>query len=192
MEFIKSIFDLTKLPTKVSFLVAFLSGLLLFANNTIIQALKLQKFIDKYGEYIGVAFIFSTSLVLINFIIWVFEKISASYNERKFKEQLTNELKQLDHQECAVVREFYLVGQSTIKMPIDDPVVSGLLKKGIIEATSHIGRHHPAFGMYFPVSLSENAKLLMQYEYMRLPKNPSEKDRAKLLENRPHWTSVYH
>lgn len=129
MEIFKSFFDFTKLPTKVFVLISLLSGFLLFASDNLIQLLKLQKFIESFGAYFGVVFLFSTGFILVNLFIWLTNKVNNFITTIKLRKHFEKELRKLDHAEKAVIREFYIFRQRSIAMPINEPVVAGLLKR---------------------------------------------------------------
>lgn len=128
MDFFKSIFDITKLPTKIFLVLSIVSGFFIFASKELIQLFRLDK-LDEYSSYIGIIFLLSTSLVIVNFIIWLFNRINSWVIHLKRKKIFLKQLEMLDQYEKSVLREFFICGKNSLKMPIDDTVVSGLLHK---------------------------------------------------------------
>lgn len=70
---LKSFFDFTKLPTKIFIVISLVTGFFIFSTPEILKKFKLEKF-EEYAGYISLAFLFTTVLVFVNFIIWVFNK----------------------------------------------------------------------------------------------------------------------
>lgn len=188
MDFFKSIFDITKLPTKIFLVLSLISGFFIFANDELIEKFKLEKF-DEYGQYIGAIFLFSASLVVINFIIWIFNSISTRIRIRKLKKEFSNRLKELDFYEQAVLREFFLTGKNSLKMPIDDAVVSGLLDKKILVYNQQFSGNMIGSGFDFVLSINSLAKKYLTNEDINLSNDESEGNLAFLRNNRPKWVN---
>ncbi len=187
MENLKYLFDITKLPTKFFFLFTIISGILLFTNNSILQKIHLEKINDSYGWIIGLVFIFSLGLVVINFFIWVLKFLLDKINFIKIKKDYKKSLKHLDFHEKSVLREFVLNDQTSIEMPIDNPIVSGLLKKRILTINKQFGNSFIIKGFKATVSLSYYAEKFISLADVDLSENPDEKTIQFAKENRPEW-----
>lgn len=98
MDFFKSFFDVTKLPTKIFLVVSIVTGVFIFSGSVILKKLHLDKF-DEYAGYIGLTFLFSTILVIINLIIWIFNKLHFEYKLKKLKAGYKQILTKLDPKE---------------------------------------------------------------------------------------------
>lgn len=98
MDFLKSFFDVTKLPTKIFLVVLIASGVFIFSGSVILKKLHLDKF-DEYAGYISLTFLFSTILVIINLIIWIFNKLHFEYKSKKLKAGYKQILTKLDPKE---------------------------------------------------------------------------------------------
>jgi|SRR5690606_22505635 len=186
MDFFKSIFDITKLPTKIFLVLSLISGFFIFADAELIKKFKLEKF-EEYGQYIGAIFLFSASLVIINFVIWIFNTISTKIRINKLKKEFSKRLKELDFYEQAVLREFYLTGKNSLKMPIDDAVVSGLLNKKILVYNQQFSGNMIGSGFDFVLSINPLAKKYLTNEDINLTNDESEENLAFLRNNRPKW-----
>ncbi|OYX86521.1 MAG: hypothetical protein B7Y83_01120 [Flavobacteriales bacterium 32-34-25] len=73
MNFIKLFFDITKLPIKIFIAVSIFTGVFIFSPHVILKQLHLDRF-NEYAEYVGLIFLFSTVLVILNLIIWIINK----------------------------------------------------------------------------------------------------------------------
>ncbi len=66
MEYLKSIFDLTKVPSKFFVLFSIISAFILFGENELLEKIQLLKLKVDFGIYVGLVFLLSTGIVLIN------------------------------------------------------------------------------------------------------------------------------
>lgn len=129
---LKALFDLTKLPAKFFFLFAVLSGFVLFADSSILKRVHLEKLNESYGWIVGLVFISTTGLVFVNFIIRAFKTISYKFKFFKVKKEYISRLRNLDVHEKAVLREFIINQKSSIEVPIDNPTITGLIRKKVL------------------------------------------------------------
>ena len=171
---LKSFFDFTKLPTKIFIVISLVTGFFIFSTPEILKRFKLEKF-DQYAGYIGLAFLFTTILVLLNLIIWIFNKINYEIKYKKLKAEIKQKVKDLDFREQSVLREFFLRGQSSISMPIDDDVISGLLDKNILKMNRQINGSTVGTGMMFPLSINNYVNKILTNDDIQFIPNPTEK-----------------
>ncbi|MDG1394627.1 MAG: super-infection exclusion protein B [Flavobacteriaceae bacterium] len=191
LEHLKNLFDLTKLPAKFFFLFAVISGFILFANESILQKIHLDKLNDSYGWIVGLIFIASFGLVIVNFTIWFFKYVQTKIKIGKLKKGFKERLKNLDLHEQSVLREFLLNQQTSIEMPIDDPVISGLLKKRILVINKQFGNGFMMTGSYTSVSINEYAEKYLDLKDVGLSENPSEDEVLEIKQNRPKWVNKW-
>lgn len=186
MEFLAKLFDITKLPSKFFAWVALLSGSYVFLPNTVLSALHLADFPPEYRSYAGVAFVAATSFLLINFVIWCASKVRRQISKRRFKRDVLASLSDLDRDEVAVLREFFIQGRHVIELPVDHPTVAGLMNKHVIVMASRTGYRNLA-GNVFPVQLADAAKPLLSAELLSLPQQPTEEDVERIRNERPNY-----
>jgi hypothetical protein len=187
MEYLKSIFDLTKLPSKFFVLFSVISGFILFGENELLEKIKLLKLKENFGIYVGLVFLLSTGIVLINIIIWLFSEIKGQINKFKFKKHCIEIINNLDIQEKSILREFFLIRQTSIDMPIDDAVISGLLDKGILKINKQFGGSFIMTGMTAPVSINKIIEKYITFDKIDLPTVKSKENEEFLKNNRPTW-----
>lgn len=183
----KSFFDFTKLPTKIFVVTALGSATFLFMPDDFTKTLHFDKFIE-YSGYVGIVFVFSTIFILVNFIIWLYQKIEYKINVKKVKEELEKELLNLDHREKAVLREFAIQAQNSIKMPYDDTTVSGLIDKGILKYNMQLGNSFVVNGNNVSLSLSKYIQEVITPEHLDLSINMTEDEKEYIQQLRPEWT----
>ena len=191
MEHLKTLFDFSKLPTKFFILFAVASGFILFAKPEWLAIIEIGSIKEEYGKYIGLTFVISTGLVVINFLIWVQKYIYNKIRVFKFKKEYSENIKILDPQEKAVIREFFIRVQTSIEMPIDDPVVNGLISKNILKINKQFGNSFIMNGMNASVSLMKRAEKMLKLSDIDLNENPSEDEIELIKNNRPSWTDKW-
>jgi hypothetical protein len=186
-NFITKLLDFNKIPTKLFVLLSIVSGSLLFLPSKILENLKLSKFETDYGKYFGIAFLISTGILIMNFLIWAIKKILLFFLRLKYDKKLQTELTDLDGGEQAVLREFYLNNQSSIKLPYDDPIVKNLLGKRILIRLSDMGEYTIG-GMLIAMKINDKIKNKINENTLGIPamRNNDEK-RNFIYNSRPSW-----
>lgn len=182
----KSFFDITKIPTVFFVVIALVTSIFLFAPDLIISILHFDKF-KSFAGYVGIAFVFSTVLVLIKFSIWIYHKVDYKLNVKKLKKEFKSTLENLDLKEKAVLREFAIQGQNSIKMPYDDTVVSGLIDKSILKYNKQLGNSFIANGTMVSLSLSKYAQEIITPEHINLSRTLTEEEKYIIEDSRPKW-----
>lgn len=187
MENLKALFDLTKLPAKFFFLFAVLSGFILFADSNLLKKIHLEKLNDLYGWIIGLVFISSSGLVLVNFVIWLFKTLSYKIEFFKVKKEYIERLKKLDFHEKAVLREFIINQKSSIEAPIDDATITGLIRKNILTINKQFGNSFIMTGMNASISMNKFVEKHLTLSDIDLAENPTEAEIEMIRSNRPDW-----
>lgn len=187
MENFKALFDLTKLPAKFFFLFAVLSGFILFADQQLLRKIHLEKMNESYGWIIGLVFISASGLIIVNFIIWLFNKINYKIKFFKIKKEFIQSLRTLDLHEKAVLREFLINQKTSLEVPIDDPTISGLIRKKILFINQPFGNAFIMSGMNTSVSISKFVDKNLTLNDVDLSENPTEEEMVFLESNRPSW-----
>ena len=175
--------DFSKVPIKIFILFAIVSGILLFGTDEFLAQLKLDEFEKDYGKFFGIVFIVCISFIALSIIYYIIKKINVSIFKSKVKKEVIEDIKRLDPSEQSVLREFFIMRRATISMPMDHPIVSGLMDKYILVRKSDIGT-----GLYFPMALSDLAKKHLTEFHLGLRRGMSESEKQKLANNRPQWT----
>lgn len=102
------------------------------------------------------------------------------------KSNILSAVQNLDFHEKALLREFFINGKSTLQLPIDNDTVVGLLNKYILYQASDTGFTY-LHGAYFSYSITEFARKNLTNEMIDLPKNPTDADKKRILNERPTW-----
>lgn len=161
MDF-KSLFDITKLPSKFFLVIFIVFGLYIFLPSEYLSLLKIKS-IEKYDPYIGLGFLFTGGILISNFIIYISKTISIRKRVKENKEDMISCLQNLDSEEKAILREFYRQNKNSIAFPIDDNSVSRLMTNNILVMNSSVSKS----GLYFSLSINPSYKKLLKDEYLQ-------------------------
>lgn len=199
MDWISKVLE-GKIASKIVALVCVASSGLLFLPDRYITKLRLVDFLKDYGKYVGVAFLLSAGFLAMNGLAWGFAAVRRRGEEAKKESQVlareialegsvVEALSQLDSHEQAVMREFFLQRKNTILLPVDQHVVAGLLRKGLITIVSNTGQAS-LVGSLFPVSMSVYAERHINEQLIGFPKidgKPTEEQLYAVMSTRPRF-----
>lgn len=189
MKWISSILDIAKIPTKLIFWIFLITGSLLIFPNQWIITFRLDEFLKDYGKYLGIGFIGSWALLIIQIFLWLKNKVNKSKQRKEIESTVSNSIAQLDSHEQSVLREFYIQDKHTLLLPIDNPTIAGLMKKGILNVVASNGEMS-LVGMLFSVSITKLASSLINPQIVGLPSgNPSEEQIQQIKDSRPAFTA---
>lgn len=194
MEF-KSLFDLSKLPTKFLFVFSVITGFMLFTSRDTLSIVKLESIHEKYGEVIGVIFLVSAGVVIVNVILWGIKLGRKKIYKSKFVKHMKSEIKKFSDDEKSVLREFIVPEVKTIIAPIDNPAVAGLVDRKIITIVKPLGGNCKIMRQdtiseylyYTTVSINTVIIDIITNEDVDYQRPKSQEHEAFLIENRPHW-----
>lgn len=192
MEWISKVIEAAKLPTKFIVVIFLVSSALSILSEDSLTSLKLADFANEFGLYIGITSLASGSLLIIEFISYVWNKIKSEVSSRKVKKASLERLDKLDPSEKSVLREFYLQGKNTLRLPMDYPVVAGLINVGVLRLIGQHGRMSSA-GMLFSMKISDSVRENLTYELLDLPSGePTPEEMEFLKNNRPRFMNSIH
>ena len=97
----------------------------------------------------------------------------------------------LDQNEIAVLREFLLQDRNTLQMPINEPVVAGLLSKGVLEQVSPLG-HSSVIGIEMSVRISSKVREIVTPQFVGWPEgSPTKEQLEGDMERRPDFFKTH-
>ena len=157
----------------------------LFAPVEVVSRLRLTEFSSQWGQGIGLAFLVSSGLLLATIGGSSAAGIRRWYAKNRLKSAARQRMRSLDVNECAVVREFFLRGQNTVRMPIHDSTVSGLLAVGVLKVVGNSGVMSVDGPMY-PLALTAAAKGIATLEMLGFPVEDASVERVtEVVGDRP-------
>jgi len=171
-----------ELSLKFVLLLFVITGLLLFLPKQFITILKLDIFIDKYGEYIGVSFLFSLGYLIISIFLFIRAKFAIS----KLKERLFEKLDNLTYLEKCFIREFFIQEKDVIEVPMECTEFTSLYNKGIIQYASKNIRKF-IYGSYVLILLNPLVKEKITPPIIGLSNEPTQNEFEKVRSERPEF-----
>jgi len=185
-KILEKLFDIKKIPTKFLFVIWLSSGLILFVPNNFLIKLNLSDFLKDYGKYIGIIFLISSTFLMVTLLYYIGSLINRYRMTKKIKDSILNDIKCLNINEKALLREFYINDKQTLQMPLDNDTVVGLVNKHIIYQASSTGFTY-SHGAYFPYTMTEIAFKNLTPEMIDLPKKITEDAKRRISSQRPTW-----
>jgi hypothetical protein len=155
----------------------------------VLAAFSLSPFISQYKQYISLIFLGSIAFLFVNIIGYMisFMKRRSKTNSKRIKRIIDTKIEMLDPHEKAVLREFVIQGKNTIKMPMDNPIVAGLLANHIIEQVGNMGQP-TIYGLLINFKISDYALTKINTQIIEIPdREPTEIERREILERRPEF-----
>lgn len=188
-KIISQLKDLGSVPTKVILFVSLSSGALLVAPTAFLSTLRLEKFMADHGHWVGIAWLLSSIFLAITLAYAGHEKWQRRIWRLQRQEYANNAIAELADVERAVLREFEIQRQPVVKMPIDNPVVAGLLRSGILERVGELG-DQSFVGFVFPLRIADVARHLLTPDLLGLPESPTDHDVKRIVSQRPHFAQA--
>jgi len=185
-KILEKLFDIKKIPTKFLFVIWLSSGLILFVPNNFLIKLNLSDFLKDYGKYIGIIFLISSTFLMVTLLYYIGSLINRYRMTKKIKDSILNDIKCLNINEKALLREFYINDKQTLQMPLDNDTVVGLVNKHIIYQASSTGFTY-SHGAYFPYTMTEIAFKNLTPEMIDIPKKITDDAKLRISSQRPTW-----
>lgn len=182
--------DILKAPRKIFGIAFIFSSFLLFAQAEWLEFLGLNPLIQAYRPFISIAFLVSLSGLLVELCVamhgnyCIYNKYSNNLND------MLKTLNSLDQKEISVLREFFIQKQNTISLPLNDPIVAGLITKRILVPSGNFAEASMA-GLIRPTSINNTIKELVRPELVGLrDKIPSPEELTWAKNDRPEFMNL--
>ncbi len=185
-DWLVKLLESVHLPTPLVAALCLASAVLLFAPTAAVSRLHLDTLATAQGPIIGAVFLVSAAVLVCKAAWEGADKIRRSRARHKRSLAAVRKALDLDPKEAAVLREFFLQGQSTIRMPVADPVVAGLLDAGVLVSKgvyAKVSLHGPMQ----PLALSSDVEAFTAPESLGMPDEPTPDEKDAILNQRPVW-----
>lgn len=186
MEWLTKIVDVLKSP-KLSACVVIACAILLFIPETTALKPALLEFRQKYGAYVVVALALGSAGLAVEFLCWGVSRLAGRRLRLASEQHVLKRLLQLDLHEQLVMREFIIQERNTIKLPIEQAVVAGLLRAGLITLVQPLLQrcHAGQVGIF---SLSPLVQDYLSPKLVGLPDGQiTDEDRKRVFNDRPDF-----
>ena len=184
---VSDLIDLNKIPMKIIIFLGIVSGIFVIASDSFFKVLKMTEFQKDYGKFFGPIFIASIAFIGLSIIYYIKDKLENQFNRNKGNKIIIEELESLDPSEQSVIREFSIQQKKSVKMPIDNSTVAGLINKGILKRVSNIGD-----GLYFPLALNKLVNKKLKETHLGVSSGMDEDEIGRIISNRPDWAKDYY
>lgn len=144
MDFSKLI-EWVKLKPRYFFLVAFATGVVLFAPSEVIKRLGVAAFIAEYRGWVGLVFLFSFAALLSYGIAYIGAAVMARLQEWRLVRDGRKYLTTLSPPEREILRRFIHDNTKTITLDISSGVHAGLQAKRVIYRPTTLSRQYTDF-----------------------------------------------
>lgn len=126
------VMDFFKLPTTIMIAIVIASGFFLFLPDSIAQKAYFLNFRVEYGFILGIIFLISASILIVN-LIYLFAKfLSNRYYKKRFYANAESNLMKLNDYQKSVIYLLYSQHNRTHELPIFDGAIKELESKLMI------------------------------------------------------------
>jgi len=115
--------EILTLPTTIMAALSLASGILLFSSTTLLNQMFMLDFRDKYGFIIGIVFIVSVCILIVNLIYQTAKSISNAKAKRNFYANAEKRLRKLNNYQKAILYALYQEDSRTLPLPLHDGAV---------------------------------------------------------------------
>ncbi|SNB45698.1 Superinfection exclusion protein B [Geobacter sp. DSM 9736] len=183
-EALGNILDILKSPKLVTW-IAISSAAVLYIPDR--YAPFLIPFRESYGVYTTVTLVSACVYLLIDGVLWLINKVQTRRKLKKAVQRLLNRLYDLSYEEKIIMREFIFQDSKNIKFPIEQRVVNGLARDGLIQLVQRL----PQFssGSFVGVfRLTPTIDGLLTEEVVGLPVGEiTREERQRIINERPYF-----
>lgn len=188
-ELFSKVFDVLKFlkSPKLLIWVALTSVLFLYIPVSIVPYSEYQNLKKQYGIWVLLILIGSISMLTIEGVIYLYKHIRKVTNLKQYRKRVNKRIESLGDQEKAILREFYIQRQMSIKLPINNANVLSLINDGIIKLTVRLPESHYGnpLGLF---SITETASQFISQEFLDFPEEgPTPENIEKIQRLRPHF-----
>ncbi|GIU23616.1 MULTISPECIES: superinfection exclusion B family protein [unclassified Shewanella] len=165
------------------------SAALLFVPQPLLASLSLAELSQNHAHFIGLGLIIGSAYLLTLLLNYFLDEAISYFSDKRSVEVIEEKVKLLDPMERALLREFFLQGQTILTLPEQETAVKSLLQAGILE---HLGnqKHYAIQGSTADFKISMRARVHLNRQVLRFPVGePSPEDMKNLIKARPHFVN---
>jgi len=125
--------------------------LLLFTPDRVLDRFNLLAWMDPMLPFLALAFVVLSAVFMSETLTDLGQALLHGIRRRVTTERIRERLTVLDHQERAILREFFIQRRSTIALPADEPAVHGLEEVNILRQTRSIDAFTPDGYLHYQI-----------------------------------------
>jgi len=115
--------EILTLPTTIMAALSLASGILLFSPTAFIERMYMLDFREKYGFIIGIVFIVSISILIVNLIYKTSTSISNAKSRKNFYATAERRLQKLNGYQKSIIYMLFQQDNRTFPLPLHDGAV---------------------------------------------------------------------
>ncbi|MCE9679279.1 superinfection exclusion B family protein [Shewanella sp. AS1] len=160
---------------------------LLFAPAGVMAELNLAPFVTQYAQLLGLGLILGSAYLLMGVVNYFLDEAIDYLKTKRAIETIEEKIQLLDPTERALLREFFLQGETILSLPENETAVRGLLECKILECLGN-QKHYAIQGSTADYKISMLARRYLNRQVLRLPAGePSQAQMQLLIQARPHF-----
>jgi len=128
--------EILTLPTTVMAALTLASGILLFSPETLLATMYMTEFRNSYGFIIGIVFIVSLSILIVNLIYTIAKVISHTRAKKHFYATAEKRLRKLNNYQKTIIFALSQEDNRTLPLPLHDGAVLELEQNKMIGKAS--------------------------------------------------------
>ncbi|MBW8182598.1 superinfection exclusion B family protein [Shewanella nanhaiensis] len=169
--------------------LAIVSGALLFMPESLLQMLNLDTAVTANAHFIGLGLIIGVAYLLTQVLNYFLDEAITYLKGKRIIEVIEEKVRLLDPAERALLREFFLQGETILTLPQGEPAVKSLLAANIIESLGN-QKHYAIQGPTADYKISMRARTYLNRQVLRLPVGePSQEEMQNLIKARPTFAN---
>ena len=162
---------------------------LLFVPKDLLAILSIDQLVNQYSQFIGLGLIIGVAYFLSKIFAFVVDESILYLRKKRTVETIEAKVKLLDPAERALLREFFLQGQTILTLPQNELAVRNLVQTSILEMLGN-ERHYAIQGPTAEYKISMQARNYLNRDVLRLPAGePSAEEMNYLIKTRPQFIS---
>ncbi|GIU18299.1 hypothetical protein TUM4644_04600 [Shewanella colwelliana] len=163
------------------------SGALLFAPKALIIGLNLEPVVTQNAHFIGLGLIIGAAYLLMQVANYFLDEAIHYLKSKRTVEIIERKVRLLDPTERALLREFFLQGETILTLPENESAVKSLLETNILEYLGN-KKHYAIQGPTADYKISMIARSYLNRQVLRLPPGePNQEQMQLLIKARPHF-----
>ncbi|PKF90560.1 hypothetical protein CW306_03385 [Bacillus sp. BA3] len=127
-----NITELLTLPATIMAALSLASGIILFSPTAFLDLLFMLEFREKNGFIIGIVFVVSVSILIINLIYQTTKSISNAKAKKKFYAEAEQRLEKLNDYQKTIIYILFNQDNRTYNLPLHDGAVAELVQNHMI------------------------------------------------------------
>ncbi|GIU44840.1 superinfection exclusion B family protein [Shewanella algidipiscicola] len=163
------------------------SAALMFAPLSVISALKLEGVVNDNAHIIGLVLLLGVAYLLMKVANYFIDEAITHLKGKRTVEVIEKKVLLLDPTERALLREFFLQGETILTLPENEAAVKSLLESNILEYLGN-QKHYAIQGPTADYKISMAARSHLNRQVLRLPQGePNQEQIQLLMKARPHF-----